>query len=231
MYWNNPIIEYRWPSDQDPIRAAQHNGRHCLFFDPKFEKKQIIYQQRLQDLCDWANTGIKNAGIPKFLQEPKNHYDIANLVKLNMWIEDIRIQGIVKPMLVSYNNQYIAANGESRLRALECITSITTVTAFIDTNNQYYDRFSRLEPVTTFDQFAKICKAVSGQNFLFRLTDSQAPNGIDWYEYDSQHTAPVTPGQDYCVAVVDAYLTEHPNTVFTMDWFGTLVDWQKYKNF
>lgn len=232
MYWNNPLIEINWPSTLDPIVDSCHNGSHCLFYDPAFDQRQIHYQQKLQDLCDWANKSIMAQGTTCFLQNPQNHYDIANIVKLNMWIDHIRSQGIVKPMLVSYdNNQYMAANGESRLRALECVPEVRSVTAFINTGVKYQDQFRHLEPVTTFDQFAKLCKAVDRQNFLFRLTDAHAPYGLDWYEYDSRQTASVTPGEEYCIGAVTAYLEQHPGTVFTVDWFAQLVDWNHYKNF
>ena len=232
MYWNNPTINLTYPSSQDPIKDSFHNGVRCLFYDPAFDQKQIQYQQKLQDLCDWANRSITTQGTTQFLQRLQNHYDIANLVKLNMWIADIRSQGIVKPMLVSYdNNQYTAANGESRLRALECVPEVRSVRAFINTSVEYQDQFDYLEPVTTFDQFAQLCGAANGQKFLFRLTDDHAPYGLDWYEYDSHQTASVTPGEEYCVGAVTAYLEQHPDTVFTVDWFAQLVDWNQYKNF
>jgi hypothetical protein len=232
MYWNNPIVEYSWPSKIDPIVTASHNGRHCLFYDPTFDQTQIPYQQQLQDLSAWANQLIAEQGIAQFLQDPQNHYDIANLVKLNMWIDSIRKQGIVKPMLISYTNgKYTSSTGESRLRALECIPEIASVTAFIDTSIENQHQFQHLESVTTFDRFAELCGAVVGQNFLFRFTDDQAPWGLDWYEYNSRNTASVTPGQDYCVEVVRLYLEQYPDTVFTKEWFATLVNWFDYKNF
>jgi hypothetical protein len=232
MYWNNPLILINWPSRLDPIKDSLHNGVHCLFYDPAFDQKQIQYRQKLQDLCDWANKSIIAQGTACFLQNPQNHYDIANIVKLNMWIDDIRSQGIVKPMLVSYdNNQYTANNGESRLRALECVPEVRAVRAFISTGVKYQDQFRHLEPVTTFDQFSQLCGAVNGQKFLFRLTDAQAPHGLDWYEYDSQRTAPVTPPVEYCVGAIAAYLEQHPSTVFKVGWFAQLVDWIQYKNY
>ena len=229
MYWNNPIQEYTWPNSADPVVESLHGDRHCLFYDPAFDKSLVEYRQKLSDLCLWANNGIAQ-GIDQFLQDPQNHYDIANLVKLNMWIDDIRQQGIVKPMLITYTGKYKASNGESRLRTLERLPNIETVTAFINTSREYQYQFKHLEPVTTFDQFAKLCQAVDGQNFLFRLTDAEAPYGIDWYEYNSRQTSPVTPGQDYCVDVVTGYLDQHPTTVFAPEWFDRLVNWDSYKN-
>ena len=232
MYWNNPLIETTWPSASDPIADSLHKGKHCLFYDSSFDQSQIFYQQKLQDLCNWANGLIKMQGITQFLAAKQNHYDIANLVKLNMWIDDIKKQGVIKPMLVCYtNNQYTAATGESRLRALECVPEVVTVTAFIQTDAVHRHQFGHLESVKTFDQFAKLCGAVDGQQFLFRSTDEHAPYGLDWYEYNSQQTAPVTPSEEHCVAAVSAYLDQHPNTQFTIQWFGQLVDWNSYKNF
>ena len=232
VYWNNPIIEYHWPSDLDPIVQSLHNGCHCLFFDPAFDYRQIQYQQRLTDLGNWANNWITQQGIEEFLHNAVNHYDIANLVKLNLWIGDIRQQGIVKPMLIHYDhNVYTAATGESRLRALECVPSVSSVTAFINTQIENQDQFDHLEPVTTFDQFARLCQADVGQKFLFRFTDAQAAYGIDWYEYDSKKTASVTPGNDQCVAIMQEYLQQCPNTRFDTQWFSTPVDWTQYKNY
>jgi hypothetical protein len=230
---NASLQMFTWPNDHDPVAESLHNGKHCLFYNPEFLHSKITYKQKLHDLGNWANSIINNHGIDNFLTNKDNHYDIANLVKLNMWIHNIQTNGIVKPMLIWYlgDEKYIATNGESRLRALECIPEITTVTAFISTTNKYAEKFKHLTPVTTFDQFAKLCKAVDGQKFLFRLADDHAPYGLDWYEYDSRQTTSVTPGEEYCVGAVTAYLNQHPGTVFTVDWFAQLVDWNQYKNF
>jgi hypothetical protein len=233
MYWNNPTINLTYPSTRDPIKDSFHNGVHCLFYNPAQEKTAIRTNQRLQDLCDWANIHIASQGINGFIEEPANHYDIANLVKLNIWVDDLPRHGSIKPMLLQYVGRPLleSGTGESRLRALERINSINNVSAFISTHVQYQDQFAHLESITTFDQFAKLCSAEPGQQFLFRLTDTQAPYGIDWYEYNSSRTSAVTPGEDYCVAVMFCYLQQHPGTTFTPAWFDTLVNWDQYKNF
>lgn len=84
--------------------------------------------------------------------------------------------------------------------------------------------------MTTFEQFAKLCQAVPGQQFLFTLTDPQAPYGIFWYEYDSVKTAPVTPGEPWCVDVFRNYVTQNKSIHFTPEWFDTLVLWVDYKS-
>ena len=231
MYWNNPLIQCEWPGPVDPVSQSFHKGQHCLFYDPSFEHRQVKYQQSLIDLGSWANRCIDKVGVDKFFDNPTNHYDIANLVKLNLWIADIQQQGIVKPMLINFaNNVYTCATGESRLRALECLPNTRSVVAFIGTHNCNKHLFEHLQPVNDFNHFASLCGAVSGQKFLFRLTDKQADYGIDWFEYDSNRTVSVTPGQNYCVAVLKNYLLTSPNTIFDHNWFRCLVDWQFFEN-
>jgi hypothetical protein len=230
---DNPIQTFRWPNEQDPIAQSLHSGKHCLFYDGVFDHSKITYEQKLQDLCNWANFGIKEYGVSGFLKEKNHHYDIANLVKLNIWIHHIRDSGIVKPMLIWYlgNEKYIATNGESRLRVLECIPQITTVTGFISTTAEHKEKFKHLKPVTTFDLYADLCGACKGQEFYFRIANDDAPYGIDWYEFNSEKTRVVTPSEDYCVAAVAEYLKKHPDTEFTPEWFSILVGWNQYKNF
>ena len=203
MYWNNPTIQVEYPlgHEPDPIKQSFHNGVHCIFYNPCVSRESIRYRQSLQDICNWANHFIKSDGIDGFIDKPGNHYEIANIVKLNMWIEDIKHQGIIKPMNLFYDGEekYGINNGESRLRAVERIKELSNVTAFICTHQKYADKFSHLEPVHDFEQFASLCKAVGGQKFLFQLTDSEAPYGIFWYEYDSRLTAAVTPDEAFCV--------------------------------
>ena len=232
MYWTNSRIECTWPGALDPITQSQHGGAHCLFYDPAVPVRLIRYQQTLQDISDWANCLLQRHGIQGFVQDPLNHYDIANIVKLNMWIADIRTQGVVKPMMLFYDGQerYGINNGESRLRALERIPAIHSVQAFVSTSSQHQDRFEHLVPVTRFDQFAILCGAEPGQKFLFTLTDPDAAYGVFWYEYNSQRTAPVTPDESYCVEVLHLYLTQHPEVEFTPEWFDTLIDWNHYKS-
>ena len=232
MYWNNPLIEISWPSDRDPVVESFHNGAHCIFFNPNFKFNKVSTNQKLQDLVTWANNWMTHNGPTDFVAETKNHYDIANLVKLNMWIHDIRRQGIVKPWLVLDHGDgtFLSGTGESRMRCLERIPEITTVPAFISTTSARAHLYSDLEPVLNFDQFADLCGALRKQLFLFRLTDPDAPYGMYWYEYNSDLTRDVTPGQDLAIEMFSNYIQENRDLKFTEEWFDTLVPWEQYKS-
>lgn len=232
MYWNNPLIELTWPSARDPIQESLHNGQHCLFYHPAVDKNDIYNNQTLQDLCDWINSGLAN-GKTQFFSNPANFYDIANMVKLNLWVHDLPVKGSVKPMLLNYsgigkyNSDFNSGTGASRLRAMERIPQIQTVRAFVTTNQSQRSKFADLEEVTTFDRFAELCGAVPNQTFLFRLTDPTAPFGIDWYEYNSDLTATVTPEEQYCCQVLSKYIDRRPDIVFTPQWFEEQIIWDQ----
>ena len=228
-YWNYPLIDAQWPGKQDPVKDSMHAGQHCLFWNPCMKFQSLPTNQTLNDLCRWAQEWLEHDGVDGFAADPRNHYDIANLVKLNLWIHDIRTQGIVKPwLLLDQDGTLIPGTGDSRLRCLERIPEIQTVPAFISTHASRADQYRELEPVTSLDQFAALCGARPGQLFSFRLTDSTAPFGMYWYEYNSDRTRWVTPSEADCVQAFVAYAHATSDLLITAEWFDTLVDWNQY---
>lgn len=232
MYWNNELHEVHWPSDRNPMEEATHNGTHCLFYNPQAQFHNVTTNQRLADLVAWAQQWLDHDGIEGFCADSRNHYDIANLVKLNMWTADIKRQGIVKPWLLQDqgNGTFLAGTGDSRLRCLERLPHITTVPAFVSTHHSRAHLYQDLEPVHGFDRFAEICGARTGQLFLFRYTDSAAPYGLYWYEYNSDRTRSVTPGEAEAVAMFVAYVKANPDVIISESWFDHEVLWQHYRS-
>lgn len=229
-YWNNPMVEITWPSNIDVF--AEHNKTHCLFYNPAARVDSLVTSQTLSDLCRWAQEWLTQDGVDGFVAEPRCHYDIANLVKINIWLHDIRRQGNVKPWLLQDlgNGTMQAGNGDTRLKCLELIPEITTVHAFVSTRREQASFYADLEPVTTFEQFANLCESEKypGQQFLFRFTDADAPYGIHWYEYASTRTRAVTPNQDQAVAMFTAYMHSTPNVSIDLAWFDQVIDWQRF---
>jgi hypothetical protein len=209
-----------------------HQGRHCLFWNPQAKFDRITTNQTLADICNWANDWLSIRGLDEFVGDTRSHYDIANITKLNMWIHDIKTQGIVKPWLLldQGDGTYLAGTGDSRLRCLERLPEITSVPAFISTTADRAYLYGDLEQVYNFDRFAELCNAKNNQQFLFRLTDAQAPYGIYWYEYNSHCTRWVTPGQDEAVEMFVNYIKQHPNTKFSPQWFDQVIVWEQYKS-
>ena len=226
MYWDQPLIECRWPQDPDPFQELL-GDQYLLFWNPEFDFHRLQTNQTIADLCAWAQHGLSQ-GLDSFVADQRNHYDIANLVKLNMWAADIRQQGIVKPWLIlDWGNYQEAGTGDSRMRLCEIMPEIKTVPAFISTHRDRAMLYTELEPISTLQHLAARCEATIGQQFLFRPTTGAAPFGIYWYEYDSALTRAVTPGQAWCVTVFEAYYHRNRPRI-DASWFLDLVPWQDY---
>lgn len=230
MYWNNPIHEIKYPPDSDIIFKSKHGGVHCLFYDPGVPLEDIAKQTTLDDLCVWANSQISLHGRDSFTKSPERHYDAANLVKINQMVDSVARHGSVKPMLLFYQGSrpYSTGTGDTRLRAIERVPEIKTAKAIISTHTRYREEFLHLREINTMADFVS-CFGTNQGDFLIRLTDAQAPWGIDWYEYVLNDDAVSVPGWDFCLTAIQNYINDQPRDFqFTPDWFDTLIDWQYY---
>jgi hypothetical protein len=231
MYWNNPVEHLVYPSDSNILFKATHHGQHCLYYDPAVDIKLIHTNQKLLDLCLSANQKIQTQGMKQCLSDPANVDWLANIVKINLWVNDLPKRGSIKPMLLVYNGHAlynfnaVSGTGSSRLKAIERVSSITHVSGFITTNIKYQEKFQHLESITDFNRFAEICGAHKNQQFWLRLTNDQAEYGIDWYEYDSHQTTQITPSKTDCINALGNYLTSRPDTLFVPSWFDQLKLW------
>ena len=224
-YWQYPKIQCTHTVlphgiETDPIVAGEHNGEHVLFYDPAVHKARIHYNRTIQEQCDWLNT--KNGMYDAFR--------IASIVKLNIYIDDIKRQGVVKPMLLYYdgNEKFGLHTGENRMRSAELLPDLDQFESFITTHIRHADKFSHLPYIENFEQFTEICRTQIGCQYQFTLTDKDAPYGMYWFEYDSEKTRAVTPGYEWCETVMRNYLQANDIT-FTPEWFNTLVNWKDYE--
>ena len=147
-YWTNPKETYSqtvlpYPKETDPIVKSLHQGEHCLFYDPGVIKSRIDYKPTVQDQCDFMNS--------QDIWQDK--YRVATVVKLNIFVADIKKQGIVKPVMLYYNGEekFGINTGENRMRAIERIPSITHVESFISTHRKHADKFSHLPYIENFE--------------------------------------------------------------------------------
>jgi hypothetical protein len=230
MYWNYPIIQQRWPSDQDPVQQSLHDGTHCLLYDPAIAVENIQPQQSLQELCNLANFRLMTVGAANFFNEPSFHDWMANLIKIHMMISSLRQHGSVKPFLLSYTGRLpcIPQTGDSRLKALERLPSVNFVSAVITTKSEYRTHFPNLISIETFDQLANICSVYPGTDFMFRPTNALAPYGLDWFEYSAD--AVDVPAIEWCITVLKNYIAvAGQDFTFSPGWFDQHIDWNLYQ--
>lgn len=231
MYWNNPIEIVNYPSDNDIIFKATHNGEHVLYYDPAVPITHIAKQTKLQDLCNWANNEINLHSKECFTSDERRHYDCANLVKINQMVHSLANYGSVKPMLLFFtgNYPYATGTGDTRLRAIERLSQISSVSGIISTHSKYQSMFKHLQEIKSFTEFAQCFNAKVGDQFLIRLTDQQAPYGIDWYEHALTQPGVSVPDWGFCLSAIQNYVNcQSDEFKFTVSWFDQLIDWSMY---
>jgi len=231
MYWNNPIETVKYPGMSDVIFKSQHQGQHCLFYNPQVPVDHIAKQTQLQHLCDWANSQMSVHGRSDFVADPRRHYDAANLVKINQMVHSVQQHGSVKPMLLFYTGSvpYATGTGDTRLRAIERVPAITHVSGIISTHSRYRSEFAHLREIHTLEDFAQCFDAPQGSEFLIRLTDAQADWGMDWYEYVLNNTSVGVPDWGFCLSAIQNYIMQQPdNFEFTVAWFDQVIAWADY---
>lgn len=123
---------------------------------------------------------------------------------------------------------YATGTGDTRLRAIERVPQITTVSAIISTHERYRSRFAHLQEIQTLEDFARCFGTTHGQ-FLIRLTDPEADYGIDWYEYVLDDPMVRVPDWDFCLQALQGYLQTQPDDFkWTVEWFDQAIDWHSH---
>jgi hypothetical protein len=227
MYWNNPIIEYKWPGQPDPVIQSLHQGQHCLFFDPAVGIEQIRPLQTLQNLCEQANQRLRTVSAQRFVDNPDCWDWVSNIVKINIMVQSILQHGCVKPLLLHYQKDmpFVTLTGDSRLMAISCCSLIKTVPALITTHARHSDDFRHYRSVKNFEDFANVCQVSTDTPFLLRLTDRNADHGLDWFEYNNDLAQ--VPATEWCLKALSEYIKQQsPEFEFDTEWFKHPVNWK-----
>lgn len=221
MNWNNPIEVIT--ENNDVLTRAQHNGQHCLFYDPAVNIDLIQRLDSPNDICAQANQWLEQK------ISVSNDFK-ARLVNINRFAKTLQSIGCVKPMLLFYQGgmPYVAGTGGTRMLALDVLLSISTVPAFISTHTQWRNNFTNLEEVVDIARFKELCGSPNGTVSL-RLEDANSDVGINWFEIDNQSTSVAVYSEETTIAALEKYLDEQSAEFkFTPQWFIAPIDWSCY---
>ena len=221
MHWNNPIEIIS--DNNDVLLRAQHNGQHCLFYNPAVNIDCIRRLDTPADICAVANQWLKQK------ISVSNDFK-ARLVNINRFAQSLQTIGCVKPMLLFYHGTipYEAGTGGTRMLALDVLSTITSVPAFISTHSCYRDNFANLEEITDIARFKELCGAPTGTVSL-RLESASGNVGINWFEIDSQTPDVAVHSEESTICALENYLTQQSdNFIFTPQWLIQPIDWSRY---
>jgi len=220
MYWNNPIVKI--------TELGQPSPDHQLFYVNNVPINLIRPQLTLSTMCAMINNRLENYNKSEFTQDPALSDIISNIVKINQMVTSLKQHGCVKPMLLHYcgSMPMISGTGDSRLKALECVSDIISVPAIISTHQKYRLPFEQYQHIQTLDQLKHVC-GVTHSEFYFQFTDQSADYGVEWFEYEND-TVPV-PDTSWCLTVIQNYIDLQSSTFrFSKTWFENFIDWQLY---
>lgn len=217
---------------EDPDHLTDHlnQGQHVLFYDPAVPIQNINKWDTLEELINIANQRLDHYGSSMFTNfkecnEFSNEDQIANIIRINLFVHSINAQGNVKPCILHYCGSlpYGAGNGGSRLMALECLPHISTISAFISAPAGLASNFSHLRQIHNTQDLLDILGKPHKTKFYFKFTYDPDAHGIDWYEVDLRFVR--VPNNQQCLELLQEYVNNQPNFRFTKSWFTEHHNW------
>lgn len=216
--------------DTDPLAQHLDQGQHALFYDPCVPLENILKLDTLDELINIANERLDYYGPGMFTNfdqcnEISNQDQIANIVRVNLFVHSLKAQGNVKPCILHYNGTlpYGAGNGGSRLMALECVSNISTISAFISMPIELAQNFAHLRQIHSVNDMLDIFNSPERTKFYFKFTYDANAHGLEWYEVDLATVR--VPNNQQCLDLLQEYVDSRPGFKFTKLWFEENHHW------
>ena len=211
----------------DIIKTAL-GSTYCMFYHPAFPITQLTPVQTLAGSCSVVNQALNSHGTNLSVWPAKLQDEIARLLRVNYFYQNLNKEPIRKPLLIHrQNEQYIVDCGDTRLMTLQLNPEITTVsvvtTCTVANAGQYRDwqqitSDSDLIRLTQFDD--------NNTTILVTTTPPGADYGLEWLEIGDQSTGHHLHSIDLRLTMMQNYLdVQVTNFKFDTEWVRSPVDW------
>ena len=199
-----------------------------MFYHPAFPIAQLTPVQTLEGSCSVVNQALDLYGTDVLSWPAKLQDEIARLLRVNYFYQNLNKEPIRKPLLIHrQNEQYIVDCGDTRLMTLQLNPEITTVsvvtTCTVANAGQYRDwqqitSDSDLIRLTQFDD--------NNTTILVTTTPPGADYGLEWLEIGDQSTGHHLHSIDIRLTMIQNHLdAQVKNFKFDTEWVRTPVDW------
>ena len=211
----------------DIIKTAL-GSTYCMFYHPAFPVAQLTPVQTLEGSCSVVNQALNLHGTNLSAWPAKLQDEIARLLRVNYFYQNLNKEPIRKPLLIHrQNEQYIVDCGDTRLMTLQFNPEISTVgvvtTCTVANAGQYRDwrqitSDSDLIRLTQFD--------ANNTTILVTTTPPGADYGFEWLEIGDQSTGHHLHNIDLRLTMMQNYLdVQVTNFKFDTEWVRSPVDW------
>ena len=191
-----------------------------LLYNSSVSIKVIQPIMTVDQLLSIANDAVHSGSLSEYQQDV-----LANLVRLNWMIEDLRHNTIQKSLLLS--SGLTVETGDTRLMAASFHPRITTVPALLTVKNN----ISMPEWITVInmEHLGKLLN-IDPKNIMLNNQD-WTKQQLTWIEFAYPHTSNHMHNEKQRLDMVYRYLEKQPHDFqFTREWLQTPVDWSKWDN-
>jgi hypothetical protein len=210
-YWENPQHDFNVGQHTDIFASHLLSGQKVIYV-PEFPLNMITRSHTVDDVCNFVNN----------IDLYNDPYWCPNMVKIDIWAESMRRYGIIKPVLLSYDDDhaYQCLTGSTRVLCADLISSIDHVPAFISLHNKNSDSVIKGKQMFDFDRFITYANAQPGDSFSVKFTNNPEDFGLYWFEYSHHNLAAAVPDDEWCTKTMQQYIKDNPGLVIDREWLA-----------
>lgn len=156
------------------------------------------------------------------LANQRDNNVLANLVRLNWMIQDLKCNIIYKPILLREGFEVVT--GDTRMMAISMHPYIKDVPALLTVRS----------PVSVGNNWIKIdtkqhlAELVGTKEMNIVCFNDWNKQEVEWIEFAMPHTENHMHDEEQRMRMILNYLQKYPDTIFDQDWLLERIDWNLY---
>jgi hypothetical protein len=194
-----------------------------LYYNPFVPVKSIVPEMTVELLLETANQAKE-----KIHPTAWDLNLLANLVRLNWMIQDLKYGFIYKPLLVKQNLEVLT--GDTRMMAISFHSHIEDVPCVLTVPSSYQVDTTHWIPIKSINHLSELT-GVAEQDILFNDVD-WTKQQLSWIEFAMPNTEHHMHDQQQRENMILEYLKHQDDAfVFSRDWLADPIDWSTFDNF
>jgi len=204
---------------------------YCMFYHPAMPAAELTPIQTLSQSCTVVNQALTLYGIELLTWPVGLQDEIARLLWVNRFYQNLSTEPIRKPILVHrHQDQYIVDCGDTRLMTLQLASSAATVSVIITCLAAVADQYITWQPVTGDQDLIQLTQFdPNNTTVLVTPTPPGSDHAVEWLEIGDASTRHHLHSVDLRIQMMQQYLRTQPiNFKFTKDWAKMPIDWSVF---
>ena len=216
----------------DNIKTAL-GSTYRMFYNPTVPTSSLTPVQTLDGSCQVVNQQIDVSGTDLSTWDARKQDEIARLVRVNFFYQNLDREPIRKPLLVhKQNDQLLVDCGDTRLMALHLKSLTSTVGVVVTCRDSESDQYSTWQPILCDMDLITATKFDRGSVSIFvdpKLPEPDLGYALRWMEIGDKSTGNHLHNINHRIQMMQRYLDTQPTDFqFSVDWARTPVDWTAF---